>query len=255
MLSAWGSQVYRWRWGVLLVSGASLVLAVALLIRGGHLTSGRIEGLESGVAQELLERELGRPGSSSFLFIFEDIDPATLRETLGRVLGPLRQDPRVRSVLSADDVPTTFVLGTFRALVRPGAKPIPNPFISASGNQAVAIVTLRDEFPVAIKIYPELVAKLAAVKATFTGHLAFMHDLDATLEKDLLRAEAVSLPLSMLVLLLVFSTLVAAAVPVGVGALAGVGGVAAVNALSHVIDLAQYTINDVTLIGRHWCRN
>jgi len=249
VLSAWGSQVYRWRWGVLLLSGASLVLAVALLLRGGHLTSGRIEGLESGVAQELLERELGRPGNSSFLVIFEDLDPPTVRETLTRVLAPLRADPQVRSVLSADDVPTTFLYGTFRALVRPREKPIPNPFISAAGTHAVAIVTLRDEFPTAIKIYPELVAQLQSTKATFTGHLAFMHDLDATLENDLLRAEAVSLPLSILVLLLVFSTLVAAAVPVGVGALAVVGGVAAVNALSYILDLAQYTINVVTLIG------
>jgi RND superfamily putative drug exporter len=56
-------------------------------------------------------------------------------------------------------------------------------------------------------------------------------------------------PLALLVLLAVFATAVAALLPVGVGLLAVVGGVAAVMLLSHLTDMAQYTINVVTLIG------
>ncbi len=76
-----------------------------------------------------------------------------------------------------------------------------------------------------------------------------MHDLDTTLESDLLRAELVSLPLALLVLLWVFRTAVAAALPVGVGALSVVGGIAIVLGLSHLTDIAQYTINVCSLIG------
>jgi putative drug exporter of the RND superfamily len=77
----------------------------------------------------------------------------------------------------------------------------------------------------------------------------YMHDLDRILEHDLLRAELVSLPLAILVLLFVFRTAMAATLPVGVGALAVVGGIAIVTALSHVAEIAQYTINVCSLIG------
>ena len=50
-------------------------------------------------------------------------------------------------------------------------------------------------------------------------------------------------------LLSVFRTLVAALLPVVVGGLAVVAGVAAVLALSHQVDMAQYTLNVVSLIG------
>ncbi|HKA89023.1 MAG TPA: MMPL family transporter [Haliangiales bacterium] len=222
-------------------------MAVCFLIRGGRLTSGRIDGIESDRGQVLLERALGRPGSSSFIIVFEGAEPAAMRERVHDALAPLRADARVARVVAVDDVPTTFVFSTLRQLGR--GKAIPNPFLSSDGTRAVAIVTLAGDFRTAIKAYPDLIAKVAGLPATFTGHLAFMHDLDVTLEKDLLRAEAISLPLSILVLLLVFSTLAAATVPVFVGALAVVGGVAVVNALSHLLDLAQYTINVVTLIG------
>jgi RND superfamily putative drug exporter len=76
-----------------------------------------------------------------------------------------------------------------------------------------------------------------------------MDNLDRVLEHDLIRAELVSLPLALLVLLLVFRTVVAAALPVGVGALAVVGGIAVVLGLSHAMDMAEYTINVCSLIG------
>jgi RND superfamily putative drug exporter len=247
LLSAWGTLVYRWRRGILLATGVSLALAVTMLVLGGHLTSGRIDGIESDRGQVLLERELGHPGSSSFLIVFSGADPATLRDSVHEALAPLRADPRVARVLSVDDVPTTFLFSTFRQLQR--GKPIPNPIVSADGTRAVAVVTLAGDFRTAIKSYPEVIASVRGLPATFTGHLAFMHDLDETLGHDLFRAEAITVPLAIIVLLLVFSTLAAATVPVFVGGLAVIGGVAAVNALSYVLDLAQYTINVVTLIG------
>src|SRR5581483_11236432 len=85
--------------------------------------------------------------------------------------------------------------------------------------------------------------------ATCTGKLPYMSDLNHTLEHDLLKAELISLPLAVLVLLLVFRTLVAAILPVAVGALAVVGGVAVVLGLSDALDIAQYTINVCSLIG------
>jgi RND superfamily putative drug exporter len=87
------------------------------------------------------------------------------------------------------------------------------------------------------------------LRAAITGKPAFLWNLDKLLERDLVRAELVSFPLALLVLLMVFRTWVAAALPVGVGAMAVTTGVAGVLLLSHVTLMAQYTINVVTLIG------
>ena len=87
------------------------------------------------------------------------------------------------------------------------------------------------------------------LEVSLTGNLPFRDDLDRILEHDLLIAEIVSLPLALLVLLLVFRTLAAAALSVGVGALAVVTGIAAVTALSRVVDVAVYAVNVASLIG------
>src|SRR5690606_18671736 len=79
--------------------------------------------------------------------------------------------------------------------------------------------------------------------------LPFMSNLNAQLGRDLLIAELISLPLALLVLLWVFRTGVAAMLPVGVGGLAVLGGIAIVFGLSHVADISQYTINVCSLIG------
>ena len=59
-------------------------------------------------------------------------------------------------------------------------------------------------------------------------------DFDRTLEADLQRAEYVSLPLALLLLLFVFGAVVAALLPLGVGILAIVGGLAGVFLLSRI---------------------
>ena len=117
--------------------------------------------------------------------------------------------------------------------------------------EELALVTLRGGLDEAMRAYPAVRERLEAsgLIVTCTGRVPFLHDLDATLERDLLRAEAISLPIAIMVLLAVFLTFVAALVPVGVGALAVLSGIAIVLLLSHRYDVAQYTINVCSLIG------
>jgi RND superfamily putative drug exporter len=123
--------------------------------------------------------------------------------------------------------------------------------VSADRRVALAVVTLRDDYFRAMAAYPSLRATVRSdrLDVGFTGHLAYRSDLDRTLEHDVLFAELVSLPLALLVLVAVFRTVAAAAVSVGVGALAVVTGVAAITALSRVMDMAVYAINVASLIG------
>src|SRR5205807_6510454 len=63
------------------------------------------------------------------------------------------------------------------------------------------------------------------------------------------RAEVASIPLSLILLLIVFGTLVAALLPVGVGGAAVVAGIAGTLLLARFINVSTYAVNVVTLIG------
>src|SRR5262245_35677443 len=123
--------------------------------------------------------------------------------------------------------------------------------VSADGQKTLAVVTLRDEYFAAMAAYPELRATVSSdlLDVGFTGHLAYRSDLDRTVEHDILFAELISIPLALLVLVAVFRTVAAAALSVGVGALAVATGVASIMALSRVMDIAVYAINVASLIG------
>lgn len=239
MFGSWGRRLYRRRWVALALNGAVVAAAAAALLGGGQLTTGAIRGTESDRAQRLAENAVGLPGASSFAIIFHSsaltaTDPR-FTQALRTALAPLAEDPRVAAVESPLDLPP----------------PLAARFVSRDGHRALASVTLRDPVHVAEREYPALRAAIepGPFDLTFTGMLPFLHDLDAILEQDLRRAELVSLPLALVVLLVVFRTLVAAMLPVGVGALAVLTGVAGVLLLSRVLDMAQYTINVVSLIG------
>ena len=68
-------------------------------------------------------------------------------------------------------------------------------------------------------------------------------DFERVTESDLKRAETVSLPLALLMLLFVFGSVVAAGLPIGVGVLA------VTLLLARVMDVSIYATNIVTMIG------
>lgn len=238
-LAAWASLMHRRRAAVLAASATVLAASLAALLAGGTLSTGAIEGIESDVARRQLETSLGLPGDASFTVVFSSptlrADEKPFADALRAALAPVRADPRVERVLAPVDLPELVAA----------------PLRSADGHHALAVVQLKDELRLAARHYPSLRAKVAPgpLQATFTGYLAFKDDLDRTLEEDLVRAELVSVPLAVLVLVWVFGTWVAALLPVLVGALAVLGGVAGVLLLSRVTDMAQYTVNVVSLIG------
>jgi RND superfamily putative drug exporter len=239
LLDAWAQFVHRRRWTVLAWSALILIGSVVALARGGPLSTGLIDGIESDRGLKEIERGLGRPAGSTFTIIFTSKewvwpDPRFV-DAVRAALAPAAADPRVFAVETPADVPAALAADR----------------ISASKHRVVAQVTMREPFVRAAVDYPEVrgLIRPHGLDAIFTGFIPFKDDLDHTLEVDLIHAEAVSVPLALIVLLGVFGTLVAALLPIGVGGLACVGGVAIVMLLSHVTTMGQYTINVATLIG------
>ena len=237
MANRLGMIIYRHRWLTLACAGVFLLLSLGLLWRGGDLTSGAIHGLESERATHLVEQVVGHPLDTTFVAIFTSptLDPedAAFQAALVAALAPLRGDSAVAQITTAEDAPPALALQL------------------ANAHGALAYITLKGDFREGLKRYPGVRSRLRSdsLGINCTGKLPYFNDLNHTLEHDLLWAEVVSLPLALLVLLLVFRTLVAALLPVAVGALAVVGGVGIVTALSVTLDIAQYTLNVCSLIG------
>src|SRR5207248_8257154 len=100
-------------------------------------------------------------------------------------------------------------------------------------------------------IYNDLRAKVHSdtLSVTGTGFLPVNQAFNTTLESDLQRAETVTLPVTMILLIIIFASVVAAGLPLGVGILTIVGGLAGTFFLNRFTDVSQYALNIVTLIG------
>lgn len=238
MFDALGRFAYRRRTSILVVAFLWFACALVLLSSGGRLSTGLIHGLEAERAAEIANHISDRSTETTFVAVFRSatLDPAgpEFTEAMSRALAPLKQDGRVASVTVPAD------LG-----------PLASQLSNHEARAALALVTVAGDFPTAAHAYPTVRARLRSdvLSIVCTGYLAFTSDLDRVLEHDLIRAEAVSLPICVLLLLFVFRSVVAALIPVGVGALAVASGIAVVVVLSHHVEIAEYTINMCSLIG------
>lgn len=95
----------------------------------------------------------------------------------------------------------------------------------------------------------ELVDADLATDADVTSGAILIREFNHQMEQDLVRGELVALPISLLVMIIVFGGALAAGMPI-VGALASIAsGLGSIWALSYVMDLDSVVINVVTLLG------
>ncbi len=240
MFSAWGHVVYRFRWLVLAVSLVLLAASAYVASRGGPLESGSfIQTAEAGRAAKLIEQELPRAGGSTFTLVFSSTtlsaaDPA-FQKAVADAVAPLRADRRV------DMVQTPYDASPAAAAA----------LVSGDGRSVAVSVAVKDDIGTALGYYQELrdSVRSDALAVQATGVLAIDRDFNDILQQDLRRAETVSLPLALLLLLVVFGTVVAALLPLGVGIFAVLGGVAGMYALTRVTTVSVFAENVITLIG------
>jgi uncharacterized membrane protein YdfJ with MMPL/SSD domain len=115
---------------------------------------------------------------------------------------------------------------------------------------AIALLEATDEQ--SIDEMPSLRAEIAAppdLTVSLTGYGPLALDANKASEADLLRAETVSLPLALIILLLVFATLVASFLPLLVAGLAIPVTVGMVYFLGQQTEMSIYVINVATMLG------
>lgn len=260
MFRGWGGFVYRFRWAVLVVSLLAVVASAIAITRFSTALSSNDNGgtyLESLRALSVMRDELPSQQGSSFQIIFAAKDPnlkaadPAFVQAVDAALAPLRSDARVSAITTS-----------------------PN-FVSTDGRRTFAIVTMPAEYDVAKDQYPDLRAKVQSASLTTisTGYIPINEDFNRILDHDLQRAEVVGLPLSLVVLIIVFGgvlwrllrrsslrtaglallltfgSLGLALIPVLIGLFTLAGGVAGIYALAHSRDMSVYGLNIASMIG------
>ncbi|MGA7912089.1 MAG: MMPL family transporter [Candidatus Dormiibacterota bacterium] len=244
MFARWGRFVYRFRWATLIASALLLGISVVALLSGVQLAgNGGFGGtLPAGQAAKLVNDEIqaqqGAPGSSMTLLFSSanlSVTDSAYQSAVENALTALSNDSRVTALQTPYNVPSTEQAG----------------LISRDGHMALVVVELKDSSLKAQGYFEQLVAEVhpGPLRVVATGDVPINQAFNTTLEQDLRRAEFVALPVVLLLLVLIFASVVAAFLPLGVGVLAIVGGIGGTFLLAHFTDVSQYAINVVTLIG------
>ena len=247
MFGRWGRFVYRHRLATLLGSGVVLVASVVFLAMGGTLTSGGplTSNLEAAKAGKLLSSDLGRGSTetaptSTFDLIFKSdtlsVSDAQYKDAVTAALQPIQGDSRIVNLYTPYNVPTPAAAQSLT---------------STNGHEALVLVTINVTGQKAWAVYNDLRPNVhsTTLSVTGTGFVPINQAFNTTLESDLQRAEYVTLPVTLLLLVLIFASVIAAGLPLGIGILTIVGGIGGTFLLNRFTDVSQYAINIVTLIG------
>ncbi|MER5377605.1 MMPL family transporter [Streptomyces sp. NPDC002553] len=225
---------------------AALVLtALAVLAGSGvadRLGSGGWQdpAAQSTYATEALEREF--PDSQPNLLLLVDTgrasvdDPAVAAEA-GRVVKRLAAEKGVVGVGSywqapADRAPALRAEDGHEALIA----------ARLTGDEKTTGETLE-------RIAPTYRGAHGPVKVTLGGMVAVRHEMQTTIQEDLLRAEIIALPITLVLLVMVFGSAVAALLPLGIGIVAILGTNAVLSGLAEFTDVSIFAMNLTTALG------
>ena len=123
----------------------------------------------------------------------------------------------------------------------------------SDGFWALNVVTINLERSEAKELYAENWEDVEIDDEGFetwrTGGVAIDVIFDKRIQDDLITAELVSGPLSLIILLIVFGTIIAALLPIGIAFLTVLSAMGITIWLSNVTDVTQYAVNIISLIG------
>ncbi|AXG77958.1 MMPL family transporter [Streptomyces paludis] len=107
----------------------------------------------------------------------------------------------------------------------------------------------KDAAAVLERIKPEYGGTQGSLKVAFAGPLAVGHEIQETIKTDLLRAEMIALPVTLVLLVMVFGSAIAALLPLGVGIVAILGTNAVLRGLTEFTEVSVFAQNLTTALG------
>ena len=229
---AYGRQVYRFRWLIIalwiIILGVSIPFAsqIGSVLQGGGYT---FQNSESNRVDNLLTSKLHQPLTQA-LVVFQSTntpvsDPAYQKEVQD-FMAKARTFPNVTQVTQAgtgQDGRTTYVMVNF--------------------NQT------EDKVETQVEDFHKLLPTSGPAKAYLTGDPAIFREITTITQQDVEHAEIAALPIALLVLLVVFGTLIAAAMPILLALIAVPVALAVVYAIALHYSMSIFVLNIASIIG------
>ena len=242
----WGAWISRHRGGVLAFWALLLALAGwSARLAPSHLDAGSrsLEGTPSAAVEAILAKDFRDPFTHSLAIVFSSstqrYDSPAFQKGAKALAAMLATCEEVGRVV----VPDASFGHRFR---------------SADGKRIALVVGLKAAtIPEAQQLVPKLRACLRAAMPAglsawtwqVTGQSAVLHDLNLFNAEDSQRAELRALPLTLIILLLVFGSLVSAALPLALGLMSTVLALSLLPVLAQAGPLNILYQNMVTLLG------
>ncbi|HUH16641.1 MAG TPA: MMPL family transporter, partial [Methylomirabilota bacterium] len=239
IFAALGRATYRGRrW--LPIAGLAVLISLNAwsATGGGTLSQGgwQVPGSEAAAAGALLADRFGEQ-ATGFIVIFTDPDGDAASDafasTVADAMAPLADEPIVDEVLTYADIGDPA-------------------FVSRDGERTFALARLNVEVEDAVDDVEHLAALVDAppgVETIITGIPVVQYEFNEAIERDLLRAELISLPIALLILLAVFGTLVGATLPLIIAAMALPSSMAVIGLLANMTEMSIFVVNVATMIG------
>jgi uncharacterized membrane protein YdfJ with MMPL/SSD domain len=239
MFEAWGHVVYRRRRLILVIAGLGVIFAAvwgtgvfgALQSAGGF----NDPGSQSQRASDLATRAFGRDTSDVVVLYRSEsltVHDAAYRDAVTRTLAALPRE-QVTSAVSY------WSTGSAQ-------------FASTNGHETYAVLRLAGTDDTAqIKSFDAIKNKLAAPGLTEQagGQIPTEKAINKQVTADIGRAETISMPVLLILLLVIFGSLAAASLPLAIGGIAILGSFTALRLLTLGTDVSIYSINITTILG------
>jgi uncharacterized membrane protein YdfJ with MMPL/SSD domain len=237
VFASWGSVVYRRRWVVALTV---LVLAViggiwgagvfGTLDQGGYTS----DSSQSTQAADAIQQAFGKQGGD-VVVLYTAPAGRTVADYAAAGKAVLHALPKadVTTALNYWDTPSPQL-------------------VTADHRHALAVLTLTgSSFTDQVHAYQAIEHKLAVsgLQTQIGGNLPSTVSLNNTSSTGLRTAEEVSLPVTLILLVVIFGSVVAALLPVLVGGLAILGSLGVLRLITLAVDVNNFAINVVTLLG------
>ncbi|MEV0633439.1 MMPL family transporter [Streptomyces sp. NPDC050619] len=99
------------------------------------------------------------------------------------------------------------------------------------------------------RIAPSYRGAHGPVEVTVGGPVAVRHEMQTIIQEDLTRAELIALPVTLVLLVMVFGSAIAALLPLGIGIVAILGTNAVLRGLTEFTDVSVFAMNLTTALG------
>ncbi len=240
MFSWWGQAVVRLRWSVLAATGVLVIVGVVwgtgvfAALSGGGFDD---PNSPSSRAQDRIVAELGHQ-EVDLVVLYRSttatVDDSGLRDPVEHVMASLRGRPEVAEV------------HTWFSTQSPA-------FVSFDRRSTFAAIRLRDgdndEKTAAFEAIRSQLTAGSGIETDIGGPIAFLADAATQIKSDVMRAEVLSMPILLILMILIFRGLVAAMTPLLVGIVAILGAFTVTRLLTLMTDVSIFAANVITMLG------